>query len=75
LVAHPCHGTRLPLSSYNNLLQHFINRVFDFLLKEKASDVGSSLKGLLFAVAAAVVKPLKEDTNTATKSSIARTVA
>jgi len=28
-----------------------INRVFDFLLKEKASDVGSSLKGLMVSVA------------------------
>jgi hypothetical protein len=37
-------------------LQHFINRVFDFLLKEKASDIVNSLKGLLAAVSGAIVK-------------------
>jgi len=44
-------------------LQHFINRVFDFLLKEKASDVGSSLKGSMVAVVAAVVRPFKKHTD------------
>ena len=55
-------------------MQHFINRVFDFLLKEKASDVGSSLKGLIVAVGAAVVRPFKKHTNTSMRPSAARIV-
>ena len=50
-------------------MQHFINRVFDFLLKEKASDVGSSLKGLMYAVFHAVLRPFKKHTNTSMNSS------
>jgi len=51
-------------------LQHFVNRVFDFLLKEKASDIGNSLKGLLAAVLVAVTTAFKKDTNTPLSSKI-----
>jgi len=42
-------------------LQNFVNRVFDFLLKEKASDVANSLEGLSFAVIAAVFNSSKHN--------------
>jgi hypothetical protein len=52
----------IPIDVINlcNFFYNFINRVFDFLLKEKASDIGNSLNGLLAAVGAAVVKPFKK---------------
>ena len=53
-------------------MQHFINRVFDFLLKEKANDVGNSLKGLLVAVGAAVVRPFKKEPSIAVGAAVTK---
>jgi len=53
-------------------LQHFINRVFDFLLKEKASDVGNSLKGLLVTVGAAIVRPFKKEPSIAVGAAVTK---
>jgi hypothetical protein len=51
------------LSFAKSQCQHF-HRVFDFLLKEKASDVASSLKGLLFAIGAVVLRQFRKDNGT-----------
>jgi hypothetical protein len=38
-----------------------INRVFDFLLKEKASDIGNYFTGMISAQLASFFRPLKKD--------------
>jgi hypothetical protein len=51
---------RLRFGFSNLSLQH-INRVFDFLLKEKASDIVDSLGGLMTALFVALARPLKKE--------------